>query len=95
MSSRLKLVLATFFVVATFASLAGTHPHFRKALVARMPDLEVKLEYTTYPWNPVHLAEVKDGFVFRGNRDPGREVPSAGPGEVCGRVDFSPHSGAA
>ncbi len=64
MSSRLKITAATVVALAAFAALAGSHPHFRKTVVARMPDLEVKLDYTTYPWNPAHLAEVKDGFVF-------------------------------
>ncbi len=64
MSRRLKTVAAVVAVLAALAALAGAHPHFRKTVVARMPDLEVKLDYTTYPWNPVHLAEVKDGFIF-------------------------------
>ena len=64
MSNRLKVIAAALVVMTVFAALAGSHPHFRKSVVARMPDLEVKLDYTTYPWNPAHLAEVQEGFVF-------------------------------
>ncbi len=59
-----KLAAAAFLMVILWAAVAGSHPHFRKSLVARMPDLEVKLDYITYPWNAAHLAEVKPGFVF-------------------------------
>lgn len=42
----------------------GAHPHFRKTVTAKLPGLEITIEYVTYPWNPSHLAEVKEGFVF-------------------------------
>jgi hypothetical protein len=47
-----------------FAVVVVSHPHFRKTVIAKMPDLEVKLDYTTLPWNPAHTAEVKEGFIF-------------------------------
>jgi hypothetical protein len=64
MLSRLKVFAAALALIAVSASIVSSHPHFRKSLVAKMPDLEVKLEYTTYPWNAAHLAEVKEGYVF-------------------------------
>jgi hypothetical protein len=64
MSNSLRWTAAALLAAVLFSVPAGSHPHFRKSLVARMPDLEVRLEYTTYPWNAAHLAEVKDGFVF-------------------------------
>jgi hypothetical protein len=58
---RISLVAAT---LTGGAFLLSAHPHFRKTVVAKLPDQEIKLEYITYPWNPAHLSEVKEGFVF-------------------------------
>ena len=54
--------LAALFLLA--AAISTAHPHFRKTVIATLPDLEAKLEYTTYPWNPAHLSDVKEGFLF-------------------------------
>ncbi len=63
----MKKTLTICLVAASLACAAialSAHPHFRKTVVAKLPDLEIKLEYITYPWNPAHLSEVKEGFVF-------------------------------
>ncbi len=64
MKEAAKLILFTVVLVVLAAALVNAHPHFRKAVVAKLPDLEIRLEYITYPWNPSHLSEVKEGFIF-------------------------------
>ncbi len=64
MPKRLRLSMQVALVVLAAAIVVQSHPHFRKTVNASLPGLEVKLTYTTYPWNPAHLSEVKDGFVF-------------------------------
>ena len=59
-----RLLLPVMLGVLATAIAVHSHPHFRKTVTASLPGLEVKIEYTTYPWNPAHLAEVKEGFVF-------------------------------
>jgi len=64
MNRTLRTCLAVPLLVLIVAALLGAHPHFRTSVVAKLPDMEIKLEYITYPWNPAHLSEVKDGFVY-------------------------------
>jgi len=64
MQKKIRLPILVILSVLIISIVAGSHPHFRKIVTAKLPDLELKLEYTTYPWNPSHLAEVKDGFIF-------------------------------
>ena len=44
------------------------HPHFSKTVTAQLGDNELKLGFTTYPYNPEHLSEVVDGFIFHCGR---------------------------
>jgi len=64
MSKNNRRFMTASGILLLAVPLVLSHPHFRKSTSARLPGLEVKMEYTTLPWNPVHLAEVKDGFVF-------------------------------
>lgn len=65
MSRTLTFTVSAICAVLVSAAFLPSHPHFRKSITAKLPaGLEVKLEYTTLPWNPAHLSEVKDGFVF-------------------------------
>ncbi len=64
MNKTHKNLLFAALVMLGLAVVVSAHPHFRKTVIATLPDLEVKLAYTTLPWNPAHLAEVKEGFVF-------------------------------
>ncbi len=64
MNKTHRNLLFVALVIIGVAVVVSAHPHFRKTVIARLPDLEVKLEYVTLPWNPAHLAEVKEGFVF-------------------------------
>jgi len=64
MRKKVTLPILVALCILTTSILVSSHPHFRKSVTAKLPDLELKLEYTTYPWNPSHLAEVKDGFIF-------------------------------
>ena len=64
MTKATRLVLFAAILAVSAAAVVNAHPHFRKSVVAKLPDLEIKLEYITYPWNPSHLSDVKDGFIF-------------------------------
>ncbi len=64
MNKTCKISVLALSFIAAAATLLNAHPHFRKTVLAKLPDVEVKLEYTTYPWNPSHLSEVKEGFIF-------------------------------
>ncbi len=57
-------IVITWLLVLAVSLPLGSHPHFRKTVTARLPGMEIKIDYVTYPWNPAHLAEVKEGFVF-------------------------------
>jgi hypothetical protein len=61
---RFRFWLLTASSVLFLGLMASAHPHFRKTVIARISDTEIKLEFTTYPWNPAHLSEVKGGFLF-------------------------------
>jgi hypothetical protein len=45
-----------------------SHPHFRKTVSANMKGLDLKLQYTTLPYNELRLKEVTPGFVFHCGR---------------------------
>jgi len=64
MTKRAILVFAAVLVCG--AVLA--HPHFSKTVSAELGDNELKLNFTTYPYNADHLSEVTDGFVFHCGR---------------------------
>jgi hypothetical protein len=64
MSRTLTRVSAAAAFALVLAMVAGSHPHFRKTVIAKMPELEVRLDYTTLPWNAEHTSQVKDGFIF-------------------------------
>ncbi len=64
MKKAAKFALFAAILAVSAAAFLGAHPHFRKAVVAKLPDLEIKLEYITYPWNPSHLSDVTEGFIF-------------------------------
>ncbi|MGH9340565.1 MAG: hypothetical protein ACRD1R_13470 [Acidobacteriota bacterium] len=61
-TKRVSFILAAAFLLA--ASLLTAHPHFRKTVDASTRDMEVKVQYTTYPYNEAHLDSVEDGFIF-------------------------------
>jgi hypothetical protein len=65
MSRTMRYTVSAICTALVPAAMLLSHPHFRKSITAKLPaGLEVKFEYTTLPWNPAHLTEVKDGFVF-------------------------------
>lgn len=64
MSKTIRLSTLAAALVTLAVPLVSSHPHFRKTVSAKLPGLEVRMEYTTLPWNPAHLSEVKEGFVF-------------------------------
>ena len=64
MSRTIRRMAAAAGILLLTAPILASHPHFRKTVSAKLPGLEVSMEYTTLPWNPVHLSEIKDGFVF-------------------------------
>ncbi len=64
MKRDIGIWLFTACFVLLLGLTASAYPHFRKTVIARISDTEIKLEFTTYPWNPAHLSEVKEGFLF-------------------------------
>lgn len=61
------LFTASIVTLVAVASVVG-HPHFRKTVSASVKGLDLKVQYSTVPYNPVHLKDVKDGFLFHCGR---------------------------
>ncbi len=56
------------FAAVLICGAVLAHPHFSKTVTAQLGDNELKLNFTTYPYNAEHLSEVTDGFVFHCGR---------------------------
>ena len=64
----MKRSVSLLLTALLFLGFALAHPHFKKSVSADMGGKSVTLQFTTYPYNSAHLAQVDSGFVFHCGR---------------------------
>jgi hypothetical protein len=77
----MKKLGLSIMVLCILAGLTLSHPHLRKTVGATAQGVQLKLSYFTLPYNPEHMSEVTEGFVFhcgRATLDVSGEVESEG-----------------